>query len=290
MKPQRIFILFITICLCSTLSAQIQQLAKSSHSISANINLVKDELTNIKIAEQSPVQALINNIQIQLIDAELHIQYRFKESAPENYYNLNLQVFLDDKDMTPFGQEISGHIGERMKPSEGQLNVIIWKDILENHLNLQGKLNITLTAEMWGKPVLPYGISCDEVPQFTNQWMHLAGAGVGASAIGIGFILDRNSQDKYDNEYLSATSLEQAQPIYDDANKQRHTGIILKYAGAGILIADVVVYAIRAIKHKKRMKAYDEFCNPKSLTLKPDIQLDQSANSNHVGMKLSFNF
>ena len=198
---------------------------------------------------------------------------------------------LNDQPLSISPEQLKGEVG---RLSSGGAKQAILSGLMERFINLEGELSLTLTAEQWGEFVLPLGIDCDNPPTFTGKQKmpYIIAAGVGVASIGVGQLMKQQSEDTYDNDYLTAGSLAEAEPIYEDANSKHHNYLILTYAGSAILVLDAALYIIRGARHQRRLKLFKQYCDDnKSLGLEPVFELPSGLQpAGQAGLKMTFNF
>lgn len=280
-------------CLLTGLGqAQIQLISSSTRSLHTDLNLAQNAIGPVLPGKMTPGQALIETLGLTLEEAELIVDYRLKPIGEEEYYQVDISFFLNGERLAVRNEHLLGDVGEQ-QASAGNVNKqIIWTDIPESHLNLEGDLNLTLTVELWGKPELPYNVDCSAPPSFTarQQMPYYFAAVAGVAAIGTGWLIKNNGEDIYNNDYLTAPTEDVAEPFFQDANDKRHTGLILQYSGAAVLLIDAVWYGIRYFRFKKRHEVFQEYCNPGRLSLSPKVQYSPVNGTARVGMKMRYAF
>lgn len=276
-----LFILF-SFGITTSLEAQMNVLLKEVHTIEANINLINEQLSDLKSNGKS---------NMDLVNGELNISFPLKRNIKEEFYKVQLEVSLNGKTLSLMEENLSGSIGEKVVSDKEDLKNITWMQLIDTYQQLEGRLLIKVTTELWGKSSV--FVDCDNPPVFgakQKRPFYIAG-GAGLVAIGAGQYFKSKSDKKYEDEYLTANSLEEAEPKYEEANSDHHTYLILTYAGSAILVTDIVWYLIQNGKHKKRMKVYKEFCNDKSMTISPLIEIPAGpSNNGATGIQFTFTF
>ncbi|MCB0580964.1 MAG: hypothetical protein KDD10_16840 [Phaeodactylibacter sp.] len=282
-RVARLLHLALFISLPAWLFAQPEVLQSATRSISAEIDLANGKLNPAPSASQAPAN-LIQRLDLEAKDYDLIINYSLAPAEPDQYYQVTLNAELDGEPIRPAPEHLQGELGQ---PVTGTNHAISWTRLLEQYINLEGKISFTLHAELWGERILP--IDCDVVPSFSGKQRlpHYIAAGAGALAIGAGQLFKNQSNDIYDNEYLASETLAEAQPRYDDANGKHHTYLILTYAGAAVLAVDAAWYIIRQIRYNKKMKLYKQYC-PDAVGIRPIIELpSQNAPNGMAGLRLT---
>ena len=219
---------------------------------------------------------------------ELIINYELPPLGEDGqYYSVLPAIRLNGEDLfLHIHQDFRGDFGSPLQSGTKQMR---WIHLLSRYVQLEGVLEVNLVVEKWGKPILPYDCSLGE-PKFTikqRRPYHIA-AGVGLVSLGLGQLYHRQSEDIYDNDYANASTLAEAEPFYDDANKKHKTYLVLTYSGAAILLADAALFLIRRTKYKEQKKLYERFCANNSISLRPEVSPIPSNAS--LGLTLSWNF
>lgn len=264
---------FLFILAAGILSAQVQDqlLNTSSLSVEAEVDLAREQLSVTRRSEAAS-DARITNINLRLQEGNLVIGYELTEAGRNAYYRVALTLTLDGRPLSPRPESLSGDLGDNIT-TEGHatLKRIIWATPLETYPSLRGKLEARLTVQLFGTVGLPFNIDCAHPPSFTppQQLPHYLAAGVGLGSVLIGQALVSNADDTYNNSYLTAETAVAAEPYFTDATNQRHTGLILTYAGAGVLAADAVWYVVRLVRYTKQRKAFERYCNPAGVSVRP---------------------
>ena len=185
--------------------------------------------------------------------------------------------------------ELRGDWGQPIQPGSRQ---ITWINVFDRYLNLKGELTVSLTANLWGTRVLPYDCSLG-APSFTSKQRmpYYLAAGLGAASIGVGQIFKQQSDNIYNDEYLTANSVSEAEDPFNRANNANQTYVILTYAGAAILVTDAVLYLIRQGKYQKNLKLYNQWCRDGSISLRPAVDFSSPASpSGTIGLNLKLTF
>ncbi len=271
--------------------AQPQVLNSSSRTFRATVNLAAGQLSDQQLSAGTATSDL-EDLSLQLRNGDIIVSYRLKNPDDrEDFYLTALTATLNGVPLPAAPEFLSGDVGTPL--TSGGQRQITWSGLLEKYVNLEGELTITLTAERWGELQLP--VDCDNPPSFTSKQRvpYYIAAGLGAAAIGIGQIFRAQRDDKY-QEYENTRNYDAATPIYNDANSKHHTYLILTYAGAGIIVADAVLYIIRQSRYKKKLRLYQEFCNQSNLTLAPEVEIPMSQaigpSQGKIGFRLTYSF
>lgn len=276
------FILFIF--LYSTLTnAQINLLKAENYILKGNINLIEDQLTSVES---------LSGASISLINGELEISFPLQQTKEEQFYDIRMEVELNGLPMDLEIENIKGFYGTKITNLTTGIPTITWMNLIETYYQLEGQLEIKVSTELRGKLEVP--IDCNTPPTFNQKQKlpYLAAGGVGLVSIGLGQLFKRKSQSTYDDEYLASLTLEEAQPRYDDANRDHHTYLILTYAGSAIIVTDLVLYLIKNKKYRDQLKLYKKFCNGNSLSIQPLIELPSmdTSLSGTSGVRFTLNF
>lgn len=267
-------------------SQQPEVLQSSARSITAEIDLANNRLTPAPSASQDPSN-LIRTLSLEIQDYDLLIKFSLAPPEAEQYYQLALAVELNGEPILPAPEHLRGKLGQPVTETN---HAISWNNLLEQYINLEGKISFTLHAELWGERFLP--IDCAIVPSFSGKQRlpHFIAAGLGAAAIGAGQLFKNQSDDIYNNDYLTSETLAEAQPRYEDANGKHHTYLVLTYAGAAVLAVDAAWYIIRQIRYNKKMKLYKQYC-PNAVGIQPFIGLPaQNTPNGMAGMRFTLPF
>lgn len=269
--------------------AQIQQLGTSSHRIEAEINLLQNRFD--LNAEPSQQGSLLRNVQITWEKSDIVVTYELPRTEGEQYYQITLEASLDDNKLVLHPDDQWGDVG-RVVNQEGNAKQIIWTGLLDRYKQLDGNLSIELSAGFWGKPSLPFGVDCDQMPVFSSKEKlpHYIIAGVGVGALAVSYVIGNEAQDIYDNQYLAESFEQAAEPFYQEANDKRHQELILRYAGIGLLSLDAAWYIYRSIRHRQRLKTFEEFCGDSVVRVNPYYQSRHSTRGSQLGLQLTYRF
>lgn len=283
MKKQKFFYLFlIFLGMCNTLDAQINLLKSEEFNIEAKINLVTDQLTEVRSTSAAS---------LELKNGELDILFPLIRNVKDQFYNVSLEMTLNGQPIFPKQEELTGFYGENLVSKNRVNKRITWMNLIDNYQQLEGDLKIKIKTELRGK--LELAIDCSNPPVFSKKekMRYYIAGGVGVAAIGAGQFF-RNQSDKiYEDDYLTSQTLEEAQPNYDKANSNHQTYLILTYAGTAIIVTDLVLYILRNRKHKSRMRVYKKFCNGNTLSVSPLIELPSSLNpQSSSGLQFTYTF
>ncbi len=260
------------------LLAQIQEIGTVTRSLNAKIDLAAAELMEVT-----------GDIDLEIQFGELILTYELPDPGKEKFYEIDCRVLINGEALNLFPEQI------RQGQADGprNLHMILLSGLLDRFINLKGHLQIEVHAKLMGDFGKIYGIDCSAPkPEFgaRQQTPYYIAAGVGIAGIALGQLYRSQRDDIYDNEYLNASSLGEAQPLYEKANARHHTYLILTYAGSAVLVIDTIVYFIRRAKHKKNVKLW-ESCPGNRLSLNPIIELPMRSNANgQVGMAFTLSF
>ena len=247
----------------------------------AQINLAEGRLSEATSAE---------NVRLELQYGELSVFYQLPELGEEGrFYEVEPAIRLNGRELLLVpSEEFRGDWGRPLTPGARRL---LWIDLPARYIQLQGELEMVLTVRRWGERKLPYDCSLGE-PRFTarQRLPYYLAAGLGAAAIGAGQIFREQSQRIYDRDYSNSETLEEASPLYEDANNKHHTYLILTYAGAGVLAADAALYLIRRRRYKKNMEWYEQYCRENSLSFRPAAEWPSAGKEASVGLKMTWTF
>lgn len=269
--------------------AQVQQLGTSVFRIEARVNLLANQFA--LEAEPNQQGSLLRNVQITWEKFDIVVAYELPRTEGEQYYEIILEASLDGEKLPMHPDDQWGDVG-RVVNEEGTIKQIIWTGLLDRYKQLDGNLSIQLRVGFWGKPSLPFGVDCDNLPVFTSKQKlpHYIIAGIGAGALGASFIVGNEAQDIYDNQYLAESFEQAAEPFYQQANDKRHQELILRYAGIGLLSLDAAWYIYRSIRHSQRLKTFEEFCGDSVVQINPYYKSWQSSGGSQLGLQLTYRF
>jgi hypothetical protein len=275
-----IIFLFVSLPLL-TMGQKSEILATSTQTAKAQINLAKGLVEGMTSAD---------DIQLSLQNGELSIQYMLPELGDAGrYYELLPIIKLNGEDLLLNPHEaLRGDWNQPLTPGAKRL---LWINLQSQYVQLEGELEIVLTNHLWGERKLPYDCS-KGVPKFSTKQKlpYYIAAGVGAASLGLGQVFRKQSQDIYDNDYLAASTLDDANPLYDDANSKHHMYLTLTYIGATILVADVTLYLIRQRKYKKNKELFDTYCTKPEIGMQSSLDLSAGFVTGGPGLKLNMKF
>ncbi|MCB9263768.1 MAG: hypothetical protein H6558_01935 [Lewinellaceae bacterium] len=270
--------------------AQPELLSTHTQSIRAGIDLVAEQLSDINTSMPGPGSNLIG-LDLAVRNGELAIRYNLADlKENEAYYNTSLAVKLNGRALFPTPDQFRGAIG---RVESGGEHTITWINLMEEYLVLEGTLEVTLTAEVWGKRILLYGVDCNDPPEFTSRQRrpYYLAAGLGAVSIGAGQLFKQRRDDIWDNEYLTSQTTEEADTPYKNATTNHQTYLVLSWAGSALLAGSTVLYIIRQTRYQKRRQVYEENCRQNAIGLEPVIGFPSgNTPGGQAGFKLTFSF
>ena len=150
-----------------------------------------------------------------------------------------------------------------------------WMGFLELVKPFRGEYLLEMQAKVFGEKK----IDCLDPPSFNaNQqlpyWI-IAGVGVGLTASS--FIVERDADAIYE-DYLRQITAAEADPILRRANEKRQTYLLMRYAGAGLILIDGVFAYIRYRRFKEDKDYYERICSGEQKTsLRPALQIQGAA-------------
>ncbi len=254
----------------------------------------------IKIAEGQLVQEGSSQIQgsaLQSMGLTLHhddllIEYTLSSGKSKEIYRVDFQASLNGSPLNIHAEDLLGDFHKDTPASAGQKR-IVWTNLLDRYYVFEGTLELTLKVELWGEPTLPFGIECGEVPTFSSKQRlpYYLVAGLGAATIGLSAVIGADAKKIYEEDYLQQRFEQAAEPFYEEANNKRHTELLLRYAGIGILIGDAALFFYRNIRQRKKVDAYNEFCGSNRISISPMYQSNATPiEGEQLGLKLSYTF
>ncbi len=284
MKINNYLFVFLLILMSNqTILAQVNLLKSEQHTIEGNINLINDQLSDIKSSSTAT---------LALKNGELEIMFPTRKTTNQQFYSIQMEATLNGVPLSISEENLHGFYGPNLMALADGVKNVLWMNIIDKHQQLDGKIKVTITSELRGQLEVP--IDCDNPPVFTKKQKlpYLIAGGVGVAAIGVGQLFKAKSNSTYDDDYLTAQTFAEAQPKYESANSDHQTYLILTYAGSTILVADLVMYLIRNGKHKRQMRLYKKFCNGNSLSVSPMIELpsNNASNTGASGLHFTLNF
>ena len=223
--------------------------------------------------------------EIALSQGDLVIDYQFLNPDEAQYFDITISLLSDKMDSVYYySREIFGD-HRRIQASATHTYQIILSDIVSKLIPFSGYYLLGL--QISGSSIPP--VNCGEEPQWnlSKQWPHYATAAVAVGGLLYSIPVQAEADAKYDN-YKEQTSEDIAASIYDDANQQRHTYLILRYASFGILALNGVLFLVRNRIYKKRLSKYRKYCSP--VSIEPTYQLNSSSGGGTLGLKLKYNF
>lgn len=159
-------------------------------------------------------------------------------------------------------------IAERVRPFEGQFQLVIV-------LHITGGLPDLSVAPM----MAPW-----------EKDLYWAGLGLGLTAVTTSFFLQTEADRTY-STYLQSLSESEAQPLYEQANRQRRAYQFTRFGGILVVLADGLAFALRKRQLKRQKDKYDYWKNYQSfhsprLSFRPKLTLPANATSSFVGLTL----
>lgn len=273
--------------------AQADLLKTEKVVIEVDLNLIENQFT-VNTPSKSNDESIVSVKNVRLDEKEILLDLVPLELPGTQYYQVRLTASLNGEALTISPENLLGDLVEAIPVEKvNQSQSLIWTNLVEDYLNLKGKLTLTIVTEAYGKQILPFKVDCGVVPTFTGkQRMPFLLVGlVGAGGLVAGEFFQNASAKDYDS-YLRQESQALAEPFYDSANRKNHLSIISTYAGAGLILGDLVWYLIRQRRYKRQLDTYRKFCQPESsLSLRPTIGLHAGgAFAMQAGMTLNLRF
>lgn len=286
---QRLFLLSICLFLSSLTFAQNSLTGQDQQTLIATINLIQNEF---EITKQGSQQGdLILKYSVALENGELVFNYMLPKLGENEFYQTNIILDLNDRPLVPKRDDFIGAIGDKVTPPGENMNKVILTNLIQNYINLVGDLKLTLSVKRFAPQPLLYGVTCDEIPQFTiKQKLPYIYAGIaGGLSIGAGQLFRIKGNQDFE-AYEQIDDFTAAEPHYQDYEKNAGAAEAFTYAGIALLVVDVVGYTFRSIRHKKRVEVYNEYCNPQDrLTLQPFTIITEDQQLS-IGLKLGYTF
>lgn len=287
------FLLLLIIAQTAAAQKRVELLKAEKKIIEVQFDLAKNIF---KITSQSKTgnQSILSLNDIQFSDKEIQIKYTHLDFSGTKYYRVRLEAALDGVLLPIVSENILGSNGADVLLEEAlQERSLIWTNLVEDYIQLQGVLQITLYAEAFGSKELPFNVDCGVKPQFTNrqQLPYLGVAIVGAGSLLAGQQFRRSSEEDY-ALYLSQETAEAAEPFFLSANDKHHKELVFTYSGAALLAGDLIWYLIRQRRYKRRLKTYQKFCQPtEEISLRPALRIDtQEAMALQAGLRFQLQF
>lgn len=291
MKTLKSTLLLLNLLVSISCFAQIELLQTEVLQEQIQINLAKDVL-EITTAKKQATNGTVSISHIELVDKDLIIHLDQKPFKNGDYFIINLAVKLNDETLPVEPENLFGELNKNISFSnEPQTYKIIWTNLMEEYIDLNGELAISLNVDIYGNRDLPYNVDCGIEPTFTTkQKIPFLIAGIlGAGSVVAGEYLKNESEKDYDT-YLSQDNFDAAEPFYQDANDKANTGQILTYAGIGILTVDAIWYFVRQRRFRKQREVYNEFCKPKNISFQPHVELPFGGKELNTSLKLTYTF
>ena len=281
-----------TIVCCYTLTAQYQLLNTEESSIRGDISLIDDAFSVSSVNNAGNI--IVQEVSVQLSGGELIFDILLRGGEESDNYMLDMRATLDGQPIDIMRSDLYGPLGDELPAQGGLRYQVIWTNLHERYIDLSGELTLTITAQRYGVPRLPYGLECGVPPAFTKKQRlpYYLAAGVGLASIGSSIIFKGKSNDTYDNEYLTRNFAEQAEPFYQSANSDHQKSLVMRYAGIGILAVDAGLYIYRLIRLRKKEEAYREFCREDaSTTVTPLVELPNATlKDGQLGLSFTYRF
>lgn len=245
MKKLKSILLLLNVLASMTCFAQVEFLSKEEVQQQLQINLAKDIL-EITTDKKSAINSTVTISRTELVDKDIIIHLTQKPFKNGEYFVVNLGVKLNDQTLPIEPENLFGDVNKKISfTSEPQTHKIIWTNLMEEYIDLNGELKISLTIEIHGNRALPYNVDCGIEPTFTTkQKMPFLIAGIlGAGSVAAGQYLKNESEKDYDT-YLVQETYDEAEPFYQDANNKANAGRILTYTGITVLTVDAIWFFI----------------------------------------------
>ena len=276
-------------------NAQFSSLPPINHYMEGHIDLAKDQL-RIDSTSNSGLEATLKDGEIIFTFHLGKFQNKSIENIRKNlpgklFFEVQLKLELDGVPIIPFEENLKGDLGEKIPLMEYSEKEIIWTNLVETYLQLEGVLKVRINTVIKGE----FDFNCSNPPKFSTQQQlkYFVAAGAGVALIGVGQIFHNKSQKTYNDNYLPAPDRQTAQPFFDKANDQHHMYLILTYAGAAVITADVVFYFFKHQSIKKEKRLFESFCGNRNLSmdLQPTFELNPSGKGgNYTGLQMTFTF
>lgn len=212
----------------------------------------------------------ILSVDAKIDGRDLLVNYKLEKSIFEEYYNLQLNLYLDDQKLDLRNNR---YLGEIQGVTDQRQPSLKWYDVQDqilDHINPKPDMTVELVAQFYGY-TSQFKANCfteDQLglkvrPSFElglkDQPWHYVGFGLGVVGIGLGQILDKVADDRYE-EYRNTLLEEDAIPIYEDANRKHQDYLLATYTGIGIIGLNIIVAYFRRKAVIKDQKAFDNNC------------------------------
>ena len=227
-------------------------------------------------------------------NGDLIIEYKLPPNKEKEYYSVGVAFQRNGIPLEPRPENLRGSLGRRIIVQKGDtLRRITWVDLLENYVNLDDTLTVTLTIVQNGLIPGCLDVPCHlGLPDIDRTPFIIAGA-VGVGLIGIGQIFDRRSDDRYE-EYANLKPSEnpevEPESLYQDANGKHHTYLGLTYAGLAVLTVDAVWWLVKELQVRRDRRQYRQCCRESAFQWQPVMDLSDGYAAGQVGVKLRVKF
>jgi len=216
-------------------------------------------------------------VAVRLEGADLVLEYRLKKNKDDLTYKIALGLQMPDSTyVTPPEYELSYEAGA------GGTQRLVWLDMAENLPDFTTTYTLLTYRSLMG------AVNCEGLrPTFTlkKKLPHYAAGGVGLALLGLGQVYRKQRDDYYaDYQRRWVEGLPAPEPSgnpYETALEKDHSARVATWTGVGILAADALLYAYRAVQIKKKQKMYDKFCGQKtSMLSSPRFMLSPTGGAN----------
>ena len=267
--------LFCLLFMGLLVQAQVEVLKTEKHLLDVQFDLSTNEF-EIRSSGENSKDDFLKIASIRYEEKEIQIDFSNLDFTGAEYYRLQMSATLEDAALSIKPENILGAVNKNILISDTrELQTIVWTNLVEDFVELKGRLKITLSTEIYGRKELPYKVNCGVKPEFTNKqkmpFLIAALAGVGSLATGQ--IFKQASAREY-ADYLRQETFEVANPILLSANDKHHKDLVFTSVGAALLAGDVIWFLIRQRRYKKQITTYRKFCSPtEDLSIRPVFEV-----------------
>lgn len=240
------------------------------------INLVSNTLSDLRKKGFATIK------EVRLDETDIILNYNLLPKIEKGFHYFVDANLLENETVIDDAKQyyINGDFGEiyEFKISG---KTIIWKDAIENMLDLNQAYSIMLTTQKMG------ALDCENYPTFSlkEQVPHYVAVGVGIGLLGLGnnfYKLRNDEYKKYQQFWSDGEAEDIANEALDIAESHQNTAKILTVSGWGVLGINAILYSYRMLRTKSKQKLFNEYCRDSK---KFSLNLQTSSTSGVVGFE-----
>ena len=213
---------------------------------------LEDGLVELEFKQVKAEDDYFIPFQFYYLNGDIVIDYLLRKRQNSRLFSVVRidEVRINGESVKPWQNELIGDVDTvSVNFSHDGHHQIIWDNAFENYIyKPEGELTITLSAGLIEKT--PRELYKKPEFAFKQKWPHLTGMSVGAGLALAGYLIRRDADDIYNDDYKTQFFRSLAEPYYESANEKRHKSILLTYSGGGLVLINAVWLTSKWLRYR----------------------------------------